>query len=136
MAEKESKEGRDRRRDDFLHKLALRMLWIAAVGAFVVLIDPRMTFPISADIVVQIGSKEGFSPDLKGAVVSLILIGGFTAVKEFFFGSSAGREKQGEALSRIAEAVPAAVAPAPETLKTNRVDVVADTASITERKDT
>ena len=43
-------------------------------------------------------------------VVSLILIGRWTAVKEYWLNSSAGSERKSESISKIAETVPVAAA--------------------------
>lgn len=120
----------------FQERLSLFMVIVAALGAAWVLVDPKLTVPVG-DVVVNLGG--GFSNDLKGAVISAILIGGWSAVKEYWLGSSAGGEKKAEAVSRIAEAAaPAAAAVAERAagaLKTETVEVVADTANVTERKD-
>ena len=102
---------------------------IAALGAAWVLVDPRFVMPITEDISIFIGG-EGFSADLKGAVVTLILIGGFTAVKEYWLGSSAGSEKKTDAITRIAELPDAAAGSSDKPLKTGEVHVDADTATV------
>lgn len=96
----------DRRATKFTEKMSMFMLRTAAIGAAVVLLDPKITFVIYG-VTYAFGGM-GFSPDLKGAVVSLILIGGWTAVKEYWLGSSKGTEKQAEAMTRIAEGSPVA----------------------------
>lgn len=85
----------------FTETLSLLLVKVAAVGAFVVLIDIKLTFVI-AEQVINIGS--GFSADLKGAVIASILISGFAAVKEYWLGSSDQGHIQSAAMSRIAEA--------------------------------
>lgn len=93
----------DRRKSmRFTEKLSVFMAIASALGGAYVLIDPVMTITVSGQIV-KIGG-EGFSADLKGAVVSLILIGGWTAIKEYWFGASATGNRQSESMSRIAEA--------------------------------
>lgn len=86
----------------FTERLSLLMVTVASLGAFLVLIDPKLTLQIAGQTVVLGGG--GFSADLKGAVVSLILIGGWSAVKEYWLGSSEGSSQKGEAIARIAEA--------------------------------
>lgn len=94
----------ERRASPFTEQLSLFMLRVAALGAFLVLFDPKFTFEILGQVV-QIGG-DGFSADLKGAVISAILIGGWTAVKEYWLGSSVGNVKSAEVMQRIAESAP------------------------------
>lgn len=125
----------EKRAGRFIETLSMFMVRVATVGAVIVLVDVKLTFVI-AQQVVSIGS--GFSPDLKGAVITAILIGGWTAVKEYWLGSSATGQTQSESMSRIAEAsapaaaaaVAAAGAPA-AALKTDDLKVDATGASIT-----
>ncbi len=92
----------------YTEKLSTFMAVASALGGAWVLLDPKITLTLGEQVV-QIGG-EGFSADLKGAVVSLILIGGWTAIKEYWLGASASGQKQSESMSRIAEAsTPAAV---------------------------
>ena len=94
----------------YTERLSTFMMGVAAFGGAWVLLDPVFTITLWGQIV-KIGG-EGFSSDLKGAVVSLILIGGWTAVKEFWLGASASGQKQSESMSRIAEAAAPATAAA------------------------
>jgi hypothetical protein len=87
----------------YTEKLSSFMVAAAALGGAYVLLDPVITLNIAGGHTVAIGG-EGFSADLKGAVVSLILIGGWTAVKEFWLGASATGQTQSASMSRIAEA--------------------------------
>lgn len=91
----------EQRKGKFTEVLSLFMVRVATIGAFIVLVDIKFTLTFGEQAV-TIGS--GFSPDLKGAVITAILIGGWTAVKEFWLGSSAGQQTQSESISRIAEA--------------------------------
>lgn len=91
----------ERRSGKFTETISLFMVRVAAVGAAIVLIDIKLTITMF-DQTVQVGS--GFSADLKGAVITAILISGFTAVKEYWLGSSAGDDKKADSVSRIAEA--------------------------------
>ena len=121
----------ERRASPFTEKLSMFMVGVAALGAFVVLLDIKYTVTIGG-AVIQIGS-DGFSADLKGAVISAILIGGWTAVKEYWLGASVGSVKSAESMQRIAEkapevaaavvaaSAPAAVTPAPVNPETGVV---------------
>ena len=89
----------------YTEELSSFMLRVSAAGGAYVLIDPVFTFTFfifGKEQILKIGG-EGFSADLKGAVVSLILIGGWTALKEFWLGSSASGQTQSESMSKIAE---------------------------------
>lgn len=92
----------ERRATKFTEKLSMFMAIASAMGGAYVLVDPVFTFTWAGQIV-KLGG-EGFSADLKGAVVSLILIGGWTAIKEYWLGASATGHNQAEAMSRMAEA--------------------------------
>jgi len=94
-------EQTERRAGKFTETLSLFMVRVATIGALIVLVDIKFTLTIYEQVV-TLGS--GFSADLKGAVITAILIGGWTAVKEFWLGSSAGQQGQAESMSRIAEA--------------------------------
>ena len=99
----------ERRASHFTEKLSIFMVMVAAGGAFLVLLDPKFTVVV-ANHTITVGG-DGFSADLKGAVISAILIGGWTAVKEYWLGASATGQRQSESMSRIAEAAaPAAAA--------------------------
>lgn len=81
---------------------------VAAFGAFIVLLDLKFEITVFEQTI-TVGS--GFSADLKGAVITAILISGWTAVKEYWLGSSASQQGQAESMSRIAEqSAPAAAA--------------------------
>lgn len=142
----------ERRREPtrFTERLSTFMVMVAAGGAAWVLADPKTVDPIWG---FSIGG-EGFSADLKGAVISAILIGGWTAVKEYWLGASDTGRNQGATLGRIAEnaaptttttaaATAAAVAAAVTTpqahaeiktdhaeIKTDEVTVSADTVNV------
>lgn len=131
----------EKRKGIFREKLSLFMVVVAALGAFLVLLDPQFSGELFGTSI-AIGG-DGFSADLKGAVISAILIGGWTAVKEYWLGASAAGQNQSETMSRIAEqsapaaaaAVAAAVSPTPAVpIKTQTMNVQADTANVTENK--
>lgn len=122
----------------FTERLSLFMVVIAAFGAFLVLLDPKLTLTLASGNTWSIGG-EGFSADLKGAVVTVILIGGWTAVKEYWLGSSASSAKTHATMERIAEdsptvaaAVQLAAANKNDSIKTDEINVEARVANVTE----
>lgn len=66
----------------FVEFLSLLLVILAAVGGFIVL------------------EGDGFSPEIKASVVTLILIGGFTAVIGFWLGSSRDSQRKTEMLGK------------------------------------
>lgn len=76
----------ERRKGIFSERLSMAVIVIAALGAFGVLLDPVATLNIAGQTI-KIGG-EGFSAELKGAVITIMLIGGWTAVMGFWLGSS------------------------------------------------
>lgn len=123
----------ERRSVKFREVLSMFMVKVGAAGAAIVLIDLKFTLVIAGQTI-NIGS--GFSPDLKGAVIASILISGYTAVKEYWLGSSEGGQIQNATLSRIAEqsapVTAAAVAAASAPITTDTVNVEATTANVNE----
>lgn len=77
----------------FKHIISLAMLSISAAGAFVVLLT------------------DDFSAEIKGSVVTLMLIGGWTAVQNFWLGSSSSSD----AKTRILGQTPPTPAPPNQT---------------------
>lgn len=131
--------GADRRSPLFTERLSWFMALVAAFGGIYVILDPVITINVDWGSI-KVGG-EGFSEQLKGAVVALILIEGWKAVKEYWLGSSAGGEKKADTVSRIAEAAPAAAAAAlaatangqdPKPAET--VNVAAEVVNVTEEK--
>lgn len=124
----------ERRHPKFTERLSWFMAIASAFGGFYVLLDPILVLNISGHTV-KVGG-EGFSADLKGAVVSLILIGGWTAIKEYWLGASASGQTQSESMSRIAEAsaptTAAAVAAASAPIKAENVEIDANVATVNE----
>lgn len=104
----------------FTEKLSWLMAIVAALGGMYVILDPVITLDLDW-VEIKLGG-DGFAEQLKGAVVALILIEGWKAVKEYWLGSSAGTVKSAETIQRIAEAAPstsaAAVAAATGTTPT------------------
>lgn len=132
----------ERRAGKFTEVLSHFMVRVSALGAAWVLIDLRLDLVFSGHHI-QIGGA-GFSDQLKGAVIALILVSGYTAVKEYWLGASATGEIQSASMSRIAEAsapVAAAAAAAatannnsPSTIKAEDVKVEA-AGDVTVNKD-
>lgn len=95
----------ERRSSRYTEKISTFMVLVAALGAYIVLVDPKISLTILGQTFTVDGGD--FSADLKGAVISAILIGGWTAVKEYWLGASAGQAKQSETIARL-------VAPQPD----------------------
>ena len=91
----------ERRAGKFTEKLSLFMVAVAALGAFFVLADPKISLSFWGQTVTIDGVD--FSADLKGAVIFAILIGGWVAVKEYWLGASDQGKRQQESIARIAE---------------------------------
>lgn len=94
----------ERRQGKFTERLSIFMCVVAALGAAAVLLDPKITFTFWSDTASVAIGGDGFSADLKGAVITAILISGWTAVKEYWLGASDAGKTQSESISRIAEA--------------------------------
>lgn len=128
---------RERRHPKFIEALSRFMVRVSALGAMWVLIDLRLNLTIlvyGQPQVIQIGGG-GFSDQLKGAVIALILVSGYTAVKEFWLGASAGGQEQQASMARIAEnsapvAAAAAAAAAPNGSTVKDMHVEADTVEV------
>jgi hypothetical protein len=121
----------------FRETLSIFMVRVSALGALLVLVDLRLNLVVAGQTI-QIGGT-GFSDQLKGAVIALILVSGYSAVKEYWLGASEGGQAQSASMSRIAEAsaptAAAAVAAASSStapLKTDEVKIEAQTATVTE----
>lgn len=98
----------EHRTTPFTEKLSWLMAVVAALGGTYVILDPVITFTLPwAEV--KLGG-DGFSEQLKGAVVALILIEGWKAVKEFWLGASKQGQDQAQAMSRMAENAPAVAA--------------------------
>ena len=115
----------ERRSPHFTEQVSKIVLYFAGVGALLVLADPVLVLDLGNGHSLKIGG-EGFSEQLKGAVVQSLMIGGFTAVIGYWLGSSAGSRSQQEAVSRIAESAAPATASA---VAANVAATVAATAS-------
>lgn len=132
----------ERRAGTFAERLSLWVVFIAAIGAFWVLLDPKIVVAWRGQVF-QIGG-DGFSSELKGAVITIMLIGGWTAVMGFWLGQSDSGQQQARSMARIAEqsapAAASAVAAAtggtgaglqPGAITTDTVNVAAQTAVVT-----
>lgn len=135
----------ERRNNAFTERVTLYVVVIAAVGAFLVLLDPKIALDIQGQEIVLGG--EGFSSELKGAVITIMLIGGWTAAISYWLSDTATGKKQQESISRIAEqsaptsaaAVAAATGAPPPPAPTgpilaDTVNVDAQTANVTEKE--
>src|ERR1035437_8132651 len=114
----------ERRSPVFIEHLSIIIVFFAGLGALLVLIDPVLTLNVIGGNTVKIGGN-GFSEQLKGAVVQSLMIGGFTAAVQYWLGSTAGGQRQQETVARIAEAS------APSTAAAVAATVAASTAAAT-----
>lgn len=120
----------ERRSSIFREKLSFFMVVTAAIGGFLILLDPRFSGEIFGQPISFGG--EGFSAELKGAVVTIMLIGGWSAVKEYWLGASADGQKTNESISRIAEsATPTIRNEGDRTIRADDVKVSADNVQVT-----
>ena len=71
----------------FVEWLSMAILSLSAVGAMIVLIDPIITIVLTSGTTIKLGGT-GFSDQLKGAVVAMILVGGFSGVAGYWLGAS------------------------------------------------
>lgn len=91
----------------FVERLSCLLIIFSAIGAMLVLIDPILTINLGNGNSVKIGG-EGFDDQMKGAVLTLILVAGFTAVVNYWLGAS----NQGDKAQESVNAIAAAAAPA------------------------
>lgn len=87
----------------YIERLSTMLVVLAFVGTIIVLIDPVITFETAGGTVLRFGGT-GFSDQLKGAVVSLILVSGFAGVIGYWLGASNTGDKAQESVSNIATA--------------------------------
>lgn len=130
-------EPRERRRGDFVERFSLLILLGSFLGGFLVLIDPRLDLTIG-DQLIHIGG-DGFSAELRGAVVQSMLIAGLSAAVGYWLGQSATGQAAASSVTRIAEAAPTVAAAAVSasagattgaTITTPSVDVQAGTVNV------
>ena len=91
----------------FIERLSCLLIVFSAFGALFVLVDPVLTLQLGNGHSIKIGG-EGFDDQMKGAVLMLILVAGFTAVVQYWLGASNTGDKAQENVNAIA----AAAAPA------------------------
>lgn len=117
----------DRRKSVFPERLSIRVIWIAGVGAFLVLLDPSITLTFYGQVI-KLGG-DGFSSELKGAVITIMLIGGWTAVMSFWLGASDSMAKQQASMARIAESAPVSGGAQTGAIAADTVNVAASVAN-------
>ena len=116
----------DRRDPKFTERISMYMVVVATIGAFLILLDPKFTLTIAGQAI-TIGG-EGFSQELKGAVVTIMLLGGWTSVQKFWLDTSETAKTQSQSMARIAEAAPVGTVAA---MAANTEATMANTASNT-----
>lgn len=115
----------------FVERLSCVLVVFSAIGAMIVLIDPVLSINLGNGNSIKIGG-EGFADQMKGAVLTLILVAGFTAVVNYWLGASNTGDKAQESVNAIAKsAAPISGTGSGTTIETPRVDIDAGTASIT-----
>jgi hypothetical protein len=121
----------DRRDPKFVEKLSTYMVKVATCGAFLILLDPKLTLTGFGQTIVIGGAS--FSDELKGVVIMGLFLGGWTAVQKFWLDSSISQKEQAQSMSRIAEGVPALDATS-STVKVSTPDKVTVTTQPEEPK--
>lgn len=102
MAEEQIRGG------DFVETLSKILVTGAFLGAFIVLLDIKLTVTWGGQTI-QLGS--GFAPEVKGMVLQSMLITGFAAVVGFWLSTTKQGQDQAQSVSKIAEsAAPTAAA--------------------------
>lgn len=87
----------------FVERLSLILIIGSLTAALLILLDPVITFTLLGDSVdVKIGG-DGFSEQLKGAVISAIIISGFSGVISYWLGASKSGDKAQESVNTIAQ---------------------------------
>lgn len=115
----------------FVERLSCVLVVFSAFGALYVLIDPVLSFKLANGNTFSLGGN-GFADQMKGAVLMLILIAGFTAVVNYWLGASNTGDKAQESVNAIATAAaPMTGTGNGSTIDTPRVDIKTDTATIT-----
>lgn len=101
MSERGSDVKTERRSGPFVEKVSIWLILIAALGGFIVLLDPAVSGKVFG-FEWKIGVGD-FSAELKGAVVNTMLLGGFSGVVAYWLGATKSQERSTDSLSRIAE---------------------------------
>ncbi len=129
----------DRRRADFVERLSWRVIWISALGAAYVLIDPQISVGWG-NMAMRLGSA-GFSADLKGSVITAILVGGFTGAIGYWLGASKSATESNQATARIAEkssavaaSAVAASAQTPAAIVTENLAVASEHTTVNQKE--
>lgn len=123
----------------FIERLSCILVVFSAIGAMLVLVDPVLTLQLGNGNTLKIGG-EGFADQMKGAVLTLILVAGFTAVVQYWLGASNQGDRAQENVNKIAaSAMPAgggtgdgSQPPAP--IQAQNVGIQADNVNVTEGK--
>ena len=114
----------------FLEWLSLILVFGSGTGAMFVLIDPVITFQTAAGTIIKIGG-EGFSDQLKGAVVSMILVSGFAAVITYWLGASSQGAKAQDSVNTIATAsAPSTAAAVAASMGAQAIPAKVDTVNV------
>lgn len=116
----------ERRDPKFTERISMYMVVVATIGAFLILLDPKFTLTIGGQVIAMGG--EGFSQELKGAVVTIMLLGGWTSVQKFWLDTTDTAKIQSQSIARIAEASPVDTVAA---MAANTEATMANTASNT-----
>ena len=116
-------ERRTRSQNQFIEYLSAFLVTFSAFGALLILVDPVITFTTDAGTVIKLGG-DGFAEQMKGAVIMLILISGFTAVVSYWIGMTNQGAKAQDSVNLIAQASAPATAAA---VAASRSDPVAPT---------
>ncbi len=95
----------------FVERLSCILVLVSSLGAMLVLVDPVVVLTTSSGTIFKIGGT-GFSDQLKGAVISLILVSGFAAVIAYWLGASNQGGKAQDSVNTIAQAAGPATAAA------------------------
>jgi hypothetical protein len=101
----------DRQPSKFIERLSTMLVVLASVGTIIVLIDPVILLSLPSGTTIKFGGT-GFSDQLKGAVVSLILVSGFAGVIAYWLGASNAGDKAQDSVNVIAQAAAPAQAAA------------------------
>jgi ribosomal protein L40E len=125
----------------FIETLSLALVIVSSIGAMIVLIDPVISFATASGTTIKVGGT-GFSDQLKGAVVSLILVSGFAAVIAYWLGASNQGAKAQDSVNTIAQsaapttaaAVAAATTANPQPTATDNVNVTGENVIVTEQR--
>lgn len=94
----------ERRATQFVERVSLHLMWIAAVCAIVILIDPRLIIPVGSSGWTFALGGDGFSSELKGVIIGIIVGAGITGVSKYWLDASASSNAANKTMSTIAAA--------------------------------